>query len=143
MRFLNIQNSTGTVNEKVCINQKDHQFTHVLSPTRKAFESRPSSTTTRHIQLVVMRSETFKCHFTSGSLSRRPRSCILKSLIQFKRNQHCSSSCTFDENSSPFLRFLDYSYWPVRDLELVLRDAANVHTGKKNARLFKSESDGP
>ena len=45
--------------------------------------------------------------------------------------------------SSPFLRFLDYSYWPVRDLELVLRDAANVHTGKKTARLFKSESDGP
>ena len=38
---------------------------------------------------------------------------------------------TFDVNSSPFLRFLDYSYWPVRDLELVLRDAANVHTGKK------------
>ena len=50
---------------------------------------------------------------------------------------------TFDENSSPFLKFLDYSYWPVRDLELVLRDAANVHTGEKTARLFKSESDGP
>ena len=57
---------------------------------------------------------------------------------------------TFDENSSPILRFLDYSYWPVRDLELALRDAANVHTGKKKkkkkkkkktARLFKS--DGP
>ena len=47
----------------------------------------------------------------------------------------------FDENSSPFLRFLDYSYWPVRDLELVLRDAANVHTQKKTDRLFKS--DGP
>ena len=46
---------------------------------------------------------------------------------------------TFDENSSPLLRFLDYSYWPVRDLELVLRDAANVHTGKKTARLFKSD----
>ena len=51
---------------------------------------------------------------------------------------------TFDENSSPFLRLLDYSYWPFRDLVLVLRDAANVHTGKKKtARLFKSESDGP
>ena len=37
----------------------------------------------------------------------------------------------FDENSSPFLSFLDYSYWPVKDLELALRDAANVHTGKK------------
>ena len=30
-----------------------------------------------------------------------------------------------------FLRFLDYNYWPVRDVELALRDAANVHTGKK------------
>ena len=50
---------------------------------------------------------------------------------------------TFDENSSPFLRFLNYSYWPFWDLELVLRVAANVHTGKKTARLFKSESDGP
>ena len=39
---------------------------------------------------------------------------------------------TFDEKSSPFLRFLDYSYWPVKDLELALRDAANVHTGKTN-----------
>ena len=39
---------------------------------------------------------------------------------------------TFDENSSPFLRFLDYSYWPVKDLELAFRDAANVHTGKKD-----------
>ena len=55
---------------------------------------------------------------------------------------------TFDVNSSPFSRFLDYIYWTVRDLELVLRDAVNVHTGKKkkkkkkkDARLFKS--DGP
>ena len=47
----------------------------------------------------------------------------------------------FVENSSPFLRFLDYSYWPVRDLELALRDAANVHTVKKNTRLFKSDED--
>ena len=46
--------------------------------------------------------------------------------------------------ASPFLRFLDYSYWPVRDLELVLRDAANVHTEKKkNRSSVKSESDGP
>ena len=37
----------------------------------------------------------------------------------------------FDENSSPFLRFLDYSYWPVRDLQLVLRDAANATPEKK------------
>ena len=48
------------------------------------------------------------------------------------------------ENSSPFLRFLDYSYWPLADLELALRDAANVQTGKKKngkktARLFKSD----
>ena len=42
---------------------------------------------------------------------------------------------TFDENSLPFLRFLDYSYWPVRDLELVLRDAANVHTGKNRSAV--------
>ena len=45
----------------------------------------------------------------------------------------------FVENSSPFLSFLKYSYWPVKDLELAFRDAANVHTGKKrSARLFKS-----
>ena len=46
----------------------------------------------------------------------------------------------FDENSSPLLSFQDNSYWPVKDLELALRDAANVHNGKRNLfRLFKSE----
>ena len=30
-----------------------------------------------------------------------------------------------------FLRFLDYSYWPVRDLALVLADAANMSTPEK------------
>ena len=37
----------------------------------------------------------------------------------------------FVENSSPFLSFLKYSYWPVKDRELEPREAANVHTWKK------------
>ena len=42
---------------------------------------------------------------------------------------------TFDENSSPFLSFLDYSYWLVKDLELAFRDAAMSTPDKKTARL--------
>ena len=52
---------------------------------------------------------------------------------------------TFDENSSPFLRFLDYSCWLVRDLKLVGRRCCKYPQRKKsnnnnnNARLFKSD----
>ena len=41
----------------------------------------------------------------------------------------------FDKNSLPFLSFRDYSYWPDKDREPAPRDAANVHTGKKNTPL--------
>ena len=42
------------------------------------------------------------------------------------------SVISFDDCSSPSVSFLDYRYWPVKDLELAFRDAANVHTGKKD-----------
>ena len=56
---------------------------------------------------------------------------VLQTCSHCKRKYNLKKSAllfvvTFDENSSPFL-----SYRPVGDIELVLRDAANVHPGKK------------
>ena len=61
--------------------------------------------------------------------------------VSVKENKIKSESAilfivTFDEKSSPFPRFVDYSYQPVKDFELALRDAANVHTGKTNPLGF-------
>ena len=99
---------------------------------------------TREFSSTFSRESTAKRQFLQKSASNLLKS---RSAVSVKENTILTESAlllvfTFDENSSPFRRFLDYSYWPVRDLELVLRDAANVHTGKKKTvRLFKS--DGP
>ena len=62
--LLNIQNNTGTVNEKVGRSQKDHQFTHVLSATGKAFKSRPSQSRSQSFVPLDQRSE----NESSGSI---------------------------------------------------------------------------
>ena len=47
---------------------------------------------------------------------------------------------TFDDNSSPVVSFLDYPYWLVNNLELILRDAVNVHTRKKLLGLWSMKT---
>ena len=75
-----------------------------------------------------------------GKLAQKPCGLVGKSKYHLTAESAPLFVVAFDENFSPFLSFLDYSYWPVEDLELAFRDAANVHTGKKrSARLFKSE----
>ena len=99
------------------------------------------------VQLCYSRRENFHRHSQESTAKRQKRQFLQKSAsnllksraaVSVEENTISTESAllfvvTFNENSLPFLRFLDYSYWPVRDLELVLRDAANVHTGEETA----------
>ena len=88
------------------------------------------------IFIDILKISTAKRQFLQESASNLPKSRAAVSVNSLVKENTISTESallfvfTFDETSSPFLKFLDYSYWPVRDLELVLRDAANVHTGK-------------